>query len=132
MDSRLMRAVLCAAIVVLMAGPAMASSVGLSWTPPTTNEDGTPLLDLAGYTVYGGTQPGQYSRSWSVSDASAVATAVTFTATEGERWYFVITASDFSGNESAYSNEVNQYFPTSEDLNVPAVPGALTITDAEL
>ena len=29
-----------------------AASLDVSWTGPTTNADGTPLVDLAGYRVY--------------------------------------------------------------------------------
>lgn len=36
-------------------------SKALAWTPPTRNEDGTPLTDLAGYRIYYGTAPGEYS-----------------------------------------------------------------------
>ena len=34
---------------------AFSAEVTLSWDPPTTNADGTPLTDLAGYKVYYGT-----------------------------------------------------------------------------
>ena len=33
----------------------------LAWQPPTENEDGTPLTDLAGYRIYYGTSSGKYS-----------------------------------------------------------------------
>lgn len=114
--------------ILFLAAPAIASSVDLAWTAPTQNEDGTLLTDLAGYTVYGGLQPGLYNVTWDVADPDAVTTTVTFTASEGDRWYFAMTALDLTGNESAFSHEVNQYFPTQADMNVPAAPGALTIT----
>ncbi len=38
------------------------NSLMLSWTAPSTNEDGSPLNDLAGYKLYYGTQTGQYSK----------------------------------------------------------------------
>ena len=37
-------------------------SLTLNWTPPTENEDGTPLNDLAGYKFYYGTTSGHYTR----------------------------------------------------------------------
>ena len=38
-------------------------SATLSWTPPTTNTDGSPLTNLAGYKVYWGPPPGTYPNS---------------------------------------------------------------------
>jgi hypothetical protein len=40
-----------AIIAAALAAPAAAGSAILSWEPPTENEDGSPLTDLAGYTV---------------------------------------------------------------------------------
>jgi hypothetical protein len=60
--------------------PSTSNSVTLSWIAPTTNEDGTPLTDLAGYKIY---YPDMY--------------------------YFTIVAYDTSGNESNYSNEMGKY-----------------------
>ncbi len=46
---------LCAVLsVVLKAFHVHAARVSLPWTAPTTNQDGTPLTDLAGYQVYHG------------------------------------------------------------------------------
>jgi fibronectin type 3 domain-containing protein len=60
--------------------------------------------DLAGYTVYAGTASGTY-------DLTANETEHTqFTATNadcGTTYFFVVTASDTSGNESGYSDEVS-------------------------
>src|SRR4030095_13728861 len=46
-------------VVMLGAGSARveAASVSLSWGAPTTNADGTPLTDLAGYHIYLGASP---------------------------------------------------------------------------
>lgn len=38
-----------------------ALSFTLAWQPPTQNEDGTPLTDLAGYRIYYGTTSGKYT-----------------------------------------------------------------------
>ena len=38
-------------------------SATLSWTPPTTNTDGSPLTNLAGYKIYWGTSQGTYPNS---------------------------------------------------------------------
>src|SRR4030042_1896878 len=44
----------------LLVGSAFAVDFTLSWDAPTTNADGTPLTDLAGYKVYYGTASGTY------------------------------------------------------------------------
>jgi hypothetical protein len=45
-------------ITVEQAGPV---SFTIAWQPPSENEDGTPLTDLAGYRIYYGTSSGNYS-----------------------------------------------------------------------
>jgi len=77
-------------------------SVTLAWDAPSTNEDGTPLNDLAGFKVYYGTSPNYYTESIDVSYVSA---AVIDNLSSGP-WCFAVTAYDTSGNESNYSNEV--------------------------
>jgi hypothetical protein len=75
----------------------------LTWTPPSTNTDGSALTDLAGYRIYWGTaQNGPYPNS-EVVPSNAGATAVIDQLTPAT-WYFVVTAYDVSGNESVYSN----------------------------
>lgn len=80
-----------------------SNTLMLSWTAPTTNEDGTPLEDLAGYRLYYGTQSGQYSQ---------VVTVGSFTTAEisdlpAGTYYVTVTAYDIYGNESDFSNEIN-------------------------
>lgn len=76
----------------------------LSWDAPTTNVDGTPLTDLAGYKVYYGQSSGIYNIPIDVGNV------LTYKIENlGEAiWYFVVTAYDTSGNESDYSNEVSK------------------------
>jgi hypothetical protein len=95
------------AVVLLTASFVPAANAGqaiLSWTPPTTNSDGTPLTDLGGYKAYAGKTSGNYSI---VKDVGNVTTYTVTTLTEG-KWYFAVTAYDTSGNESGYSNEVSK------------------------
>lgn len=90
----------------------------LNWDAPTENECGPetptlppedpnycpPLDDLAGYNVYYGNQSGgPYPDSMQVPGAVVTTTTVA-ALTEGD-WYFVATAYDDAGNESAFSNE---------------------------
>jgi hypothetical protein len=85
-------------ISVVDAAPGSAT---LTWTPPTTNEDGSPLNDLAGYRVYWGTTQGVYASS-AVIDNPGTATYVVDNLTPN-KYYFVATAVDTAGNESVFS-----------------------------
>lgn len=82
-------------------------SVTLTWDPPTTNADGTPLTDLAGFRVHHGTAPRSYSRSLDVGNVR------TFTLSDlyPGMHYFSVTAYDLSRNESTFSNEVSKRIP---------------------
>ena len=101
-------------------GATEAGEATISWTPPTTNADGTPLTDLAGYKVYRGILPGAYT---STIDVGNVVTYTISALPENTRFYFAVTAYDTSGNESAYSNEVNKTMPAVK----PSPPTGCTI-----
>jgi hypothetical protein len=73
----------------------------LSWTPPTQNTDGSALTNLAGYKIYWGTSSNNYTNSKTLN--SAVSSDV-ITQLTPATYFFVITAFDALGNESAYSN----------------------------
>jgi hypothetical protein len=75
----------------------------LSWMPPTQNTDGTALTDLANYKIYWGTSQNNFTAGWKMVPSSAGTTAIIDQLTAGT-YYFVVTALDSSGNESAYSN----------------------------
>jgi hypothetical protein len=76
-------------------------SVTLSWDAPTTNSDGSPLSDFAGYKVYYGSSSGSYTNS---VDVGNIAGASVSSLASGS-WCFAVTAYDTSGNESNYSGE---------------------------
>jgi hypothetical protein len=76
-------------------------SVTLNWTAPTQNEDGTQLTDLAGYKLYWGTTPGNYTESATIDNPS-VTTYMVDNLTPGT-YEFVATAYNVSGVESQYS-----------------------------
>lgn len=84
-------------------------STTLSWTPPTQNEDGSPLLDLAGYKIYWGTIRGQYTHSATI-DNPGISSYMVENLTPGI-YEFVGTSFNQAGVESAYSN------PTVKALN---------------
>lgn len=87
-------------------GDGGTNSLMLSWTPPTTNEDGSPLEDLAGYRLYYGNESGNYSY---VADVGNY-TTVEIDELSSSTWYVTVTAYDYFGNESGYSNEISYTF----------------------
>jgi len=81
-----------------------AGSINLAWDASTTNADGSPLTDLAGYYIYYGTASGVYG---SPVDAKNV-TSYTLTAlTPGQTYFIAVAAYDTSQNQSQFSNEVS-------------------------
>jgi hypothetical protein len=78
----------------------------LSWNAPTTNTDGTPLTDLAGYKVYYGTK----SRTYTNSTVIGKVTTYTINLASGT-YYFTVTAYDSTGLESTFSNEAAKTIP---------------------
>jgi hypothetical protein len=78
------------------------ASITLTWTPPTRNEDGTVLTDLAGYRIYYGSREGNYPNSIEL-DNPGMATYVIDNLTP-QTYYFVATSFNSMGIESDYSN----------------------------
>jgi hypothetical protein len=81
-----------------------ASSTGaadLSWTPPTQNTDGTPLTDLAGYTIYYGTDQGALTQT--VQLASPSATSYVVANLSPGTYYFAVAAYSSDGAHSTQS-----------------------------
>src|SRR4030065_2503178 len=62
--------VICAATTTARAGQAI-----LTWDPPTTNSDGSPLTDLAGYKVYYGPTSGNYNTVLNVANVTGYTVA---------------------------------------------------------
>ena len=62
-----------------------AGQATLSWVAPSTNEDGTPLTDLAGYKIYYGTASGNYTQN---IDAGNVTTYAFTNLTDGKTLLF--------------------------------------------
>jgi len=77
-------------------------SAVLSWVAPTTNTDGTPLTDLAGFIINYGTSPSALTQSVTVS--SATATGYTVEGLSAGVWYFTVTAYTTASTQSAPSN----------------------------
>lgn len=88
-----------------ISAPAVSNrSITLTWDPPTTNSDGTPLTDLAGFKVYHGAATRHYTRSVNAGNVRSLTLSDLSPGTH----YFSVTAYDISGNESTFSNEVNK------------------------
>jgi hypothetical protein len=85
-------------------------SATLSWTPPTQNTDGSPLVDLAGYKVYWGTASKSYGSSVRLANAGLSSYVVEGLAS-GTTYYFAVTALNSSGAESQVSNEAAKSMP---------------------
>jgi len=82
--------------------PPPSGSVTLSWTVPSTNTDGTPLTDLAGFYVNYGTSASALTQTVTVSGASA--TGYTVQGLASGTWYFTVAAYTSVGTQSAPSN----------------------------
>ena len=84
-------------------------SATLSWTGPSENEDGSPLIDLAGYKLYWGTTPGIYPNSVTINNPG-ITTYVIENLAPGT-YEFVSTAFNSAGVESANSNTATKIVP---------------------
>ena len=81
-------------------------SVTLSWIPPTENEDGTPLVDLAGYRVYWGQSPGTHTEVVNF-DNPGLSRVVIDNVPPGT-YEFVATSLNGAGVESRFSNAITK------------------------
>jgi hypothetical protein len=78
-------------------------SMMLSWEPPTENEDGTALDNLAGYKLYYGTTSGNYTRQVRINTPGLSSYVIENLLPD--TYYVVATSFTTSGVESRYSNE---------------------------
>lgn len=98
-----------------------AGSANLSWNANSES-------DLSGYKVYYGTSPrtgscppGGYPNNVSVGNVTSY---ILSNLTDGQTYYFSITAYDASSNESCFSSEVSKFIPapTASVSNVKFTP----------
>lgn len=92
---RLIKGVLmCGVALAVLASPAAAGTISLSWDP---------VSGASGYRVYYGTAPGQYTASMTTSTSSATVSGLQDCAT-----YFVaVKAYNSAGESSEFSNELS-------------------------
>ena len=95
-------------IQVLSSGTG-AGSVTLSWAAPMQNEDGSALTDLAGYKLYWGTTPGNYTGAATIDNPGI--TTYTVDGLSAGTYEFVATSLNAAGIESTYSNPVTKTVP---------------------
>lgn len=77
-------------------------SATLSWTPPTENEDGTPLTNLRGFRIYYGQNSSALGTMIETPNAG-ITTAMVENLSPAT-WYFAVKAYTTDGVESAFSN----------------------------
>jgi hypothetical protein len=77
----------------------------VTWSPPTKNTDGTPLKNLAGYTLLYGTAPKTYSTAISIDDPTATRYAVG--GLSPGTYYFALSAINSTGRHSVLSAEAS-------------------------
>jgi hypothetical protein len=73
----------------------------LSWVAPTSNTDGSPLTNLAGFRIYYGHLPDAPSNILEIADPSVRSTVVG--GLSSGTWYFSVSAYTSSGTESTRS-----------------------------
>jgi hypothetical protein len=83
---------------------AQTGTADLSWTPPTTNEDGSPVT-LTGFNIYAGTSPTSLLK---IATVPATQTTFTVNGLPAGTTYFAVTA--VSDTESAFSNIESKTF----------------------
>jgi hypothetical protein len=88
--------------VTITANQITSGSVELIWEAPTTNEDGSVLTDLSGYTIYYGTNQNNLNQIIDINTTGI--TTYTINNLPAATYYFTLTATDTSNNESAQSN----------------------------
>ncbi len=79
-------------ITVVAAGNGTAS---LRWMPPTTNTDGSVLLDLAGFVILYGFSPDQLTETVTINDPAA--TSYILEELTSGTWYFAVQATNSHG-----------------------------------
>lgn len=117
--------ILCVGLIVLLHGvPVMAAQVTLAWDSNTES-------DLAGYKVYYGATSRNYSM---FIDVGKVNTYTVTGLTDGNTYYFAVTAYNTSNVESAYSSEVSNRIctysisPPSASVAQQGATGSVQVT----
>jgi hypothetical protein len=105
------------ALFCLASVESLAADIQLAWDP-------NPETDLAGYKVYYGLAPGNYSVAVNLGNQTTYTVAGLASGT----YYFVVTAYNSAGLESDVSNEVSATIGVSATLSLVATPGSENVT----
>jgi hypothetical protein len=81
-------------------------SVTLSWLPPTTNTDGTALVNLAGYKIYYGTDPNNMTQSVQITNPGLADYVIDNLSPA--TWYFCLVSYNSADVESPLSSTVSK------------------------
>jgi hypothetical protein len=84
---------------------ATTTSVTLGWVPPTHNNDGSLITNLAGYKIHYGTASSEYTQTIALQNAGL--TRYVVDNLPSGTYYFAITAYNSQGVESPLSGEVS-------------------------
>jgi Fibronectin type III domain len=93
-------------VIVVNSPTPSSGSASLSWTAPTQNTDGTPIVGLAGYHIYYGTSAGAMTTTVTLTDPT-VTSYVVSGLTSGT-YYFTIVAFNSAGMDSNESNTASK------------------------
>lgn len=118
-------------VVFAQTVPTVSKTATYSWTAPTTNEDGTPLIDLAGYVIAvsaNGTDlrtGGTPLASQAVTDPAAVEVSATqlFASLPAGSYRAWVRAYDVAGNQGQWGEP----FAFNLDPVSPGVPTGLKV-----
>jgi hypothetical protein len=86
--------------------PPTNNSVTLSWSPPTQNSDGTPLTNLAGYTLHYGTASLDYTGTIEVTNPATTSYVLSDANFPAGTYYFAISAYNSLQVSSPLSSEI--------------------------
>jgi Putative Ig domain len=92
--------------ITVTAAPTTTGSATLSWAAPTTNTDGSPISNLAGFKIDYGNSAGALTQTVTVSDATAI--SYTIQGLAAGTWYFAVSDYTSTGGSSALSTVVSK------------------------
>ncbi len=97
------------AFAIVVSSTTTTGSATLSWTPPTSNTDGSTLTNLAGYRILYGTSSGSLNKTVQVANPGTSRYVVENLA--AGTWYFSVRAYSTTGVESTTSNTASATIP---------------------
>lgn len=125
MKKYLLLALLASGSAFAQPTPQPTFTVTLTWTPPTKNTDGSNLTDLSRYKVYWGTVSGVYPNSVQITAPASSNILTNQSLNCNTDYFFVVTAVNSVGSESAYSNVATKKTPVCS--TIPGAPSTLTV-----